>query len=334
MHYLLIDTCIWLNLAKSKNQYALVETLERLIDTNEVVVLVPELVRTEFDRNRDRVIDSTRQQIGAEFRKVKQIIESYGSEKKSEALQELNDVGCRLPLLSEVTGYMADRLIALMDKGRQIDISDSVKLRAVTRALTKKAPFHKQKNSVADAILIEVFHEFKKDVGSGIFHFITDNHTDFSSPIDKRKPHIDLDDIFTGDAVYHLDLVDAIKTISPKVFEEIEEDLGWVEDDTRGLTEILNSVDELQDKVWYNRHMIRLYYIEQGKIQIIPKGTKRFGNDVIHEDILEGAMSSAEKVRAKYDDLGPWDDFEWGMINGKLSALRWILGDEWNMLDT
>jgi len=26
--------------------------------------------------------------------------------------------------------------------------------------------------------------------------------------------------------------------------------------------------------------------------------------------------------------------FEWGMINGKLSALRWVMGDEWDMLDT
>lgn len=29
-----------------------------------------------------------------------------------------------------------------------------------------------------------------------------------------------------------------------------------------------------------------------------------------------------------------YSDFEWGMINGKLSTLRWLLGDEWDFLDT
>ncbi len=45
-------------------------------------------------------------------------------------------------------------------------------------------------------------------------------------------------------------------------------------------------------------------------------------------------MKAAQRVENNYDDVGPWSDFEWGMINGKLSALRWVLGSEWDMLDT
>jgi hypothetical protein len=46
-------------------------------------------------------------------------------------------------------------------------------------------------------------------------------------------------------------------------------------------------------------------------------------------------LESAKKVEDIYgkDNLS-FDDFEWGMINGKLSALRWVIGEEWDNLDT
>jgi hypothetical protein len=54
------------------------------------------------------------------------------------------------------------------------------------------------------------------------------------------------------------------------------------------------------------------------------------------QDETSVARKSARKVEKRYGlkKLGPWDDFDWGMMNGKLSALRWVLGDDWDMLDT
>jgi hypothetical protein len=56
----------------------------------------------------------------------------------------------------------------------------------------------------------------------------------------------------------------------------------------------------------------------------------------IIDSVYEGAKRAAAATRKKYGpkNFGPWTDFEWGMLNGKLSALRWILGDDWDMLDT
>jgi len=58
--------------------------------------------------------------------------------------------------------------------------------------------------------------------------------------------------------------------------------------------------------------------------------------ETVQRDVLKAALKAAQSVERRYGkkSLGPWDDFEWGMINGKLSALRWVLGDEWDMLDT
>jgi hypothetical protein len=57
------------------------------------------------------------------------------------------------------------------------------------------------------------------------------------------------------------------------------------------------------------------------------------------KDIMKAARAAARRVEAKYGGKAAMrkyykDDFEWGMMNGKLSALRWVLGDDWDMLDT
>ncbi len=92
---------------------------------------------------------------------------------------------------------------------------------------------------------------------------------------------------------------------------------------SRTKEEISEAIDKLCDQVWYNRHLNLKRAIADGIETVDPK-------------IWQEALQAAEDVRAKYLalELGPWTDFEWGMINGKLSALRWALGSEWDDLDT
>jgi hypothetical protein len=91
----------------------------------------------------------------------------------------------------------------------------------------------------------------------------------------------------------------------------------------RSELEIVDAVGELLDTVWYNRHLFLRQQVKDGIEKVDSK-------------IWKGALKSAQKVEKRYGKaaLGPYDVFEWGMINGKLSALRWVLGDDWDMLDT
>lgn len=91
----------------------------------------------------------------------------------------------------------------------------------------------------------------------------------------------------------------------------------------RTVKEILAAEEEMFDKIWYGRHTLLRERMEAGE-------------DKINPEIWQGALEAEKRVEEQYgkEQLGPWDDFEWGMLNGKLSALRWVLGDDWDFLDT
>jgi hypothetical protein len=94
----------------------------------------------------------------------------------------------------------------------------------------------------------------------------------------------------------------------------------------RSLDQIAEAEGEYFHKVWYGRK----WADEHGRW---------FGEDPQSQsqlDIIEQMVAVMHDLEQEYgkEALQPGDDFEWGMKNGKLSALRWVQGHEWDSLDT
>ena len=336
---MLIDTCVWLELAKDYRLKPLLTALEHLVKAGEVSLIVPRLVIDEFARNKERVVRESGQSMSSLVKRAKKTVDQFGrDDTKAATLAALADIDHRIVTMGEAVNDSISQVEALFIASHVEETTDMLKIKAATRAIDKRAPFHKSKNSIDDAILIETFADvIAAERGPGVtFAFVTDNHHDFSGT-DRRHPHPDIEDIFKGeDVAFSVNLQDTLIGHAPDWFVDFPEvDLEVFEEPKR-LSEILTAIEEFCDKVWYNRHWGLRNKVDSGRIKIVEKADwKPQKQNVVVREIWEGALKAAERVEAKYpDDLGPWDDFEWGMINGKLSALRWVLGDEWDMLDT
>jgi predicted nucleic acid-binding protein len=343
MFKILIDTCVWLDLAKDHQQQALLDVLEELVRQKAVSLILPRVVIDEFARNKARIVEDSRHSLSGTLKRVKDVVAKLADPKqKSRVLKQLNDVDHQLPMLGEKAVESVGRIEKLFSTMPIIEISDAIKLRASQRAIDGKAPFHRQKNSINDAILIETYADFAGDAAAkGIrFAFVTHNVKDFSAPnANEKNPHPDIASYFSKiKSQYSTALAETLRRIEPSLVSDMMLEREWTQEPRR-LAEILDAEDLLFHQVWYNRHMLRRYRVETGKIKLVDRETfpvKDHQRRPIQRDVWEGALKAAAKVEKKYgvENLGPWDDFEWGMINGKLSALRWVLGDEWDMLDT
>jgi PIN domain len=102
----------------------------------------------------------------------------------SVALDQLHEVGQRLPGLGEAAATSVARIEKLLAWGEQIATNDALKLRAAQRAIDRKAPFHKPKNSINDAILFEMYVDalHTRTRERTRYAFVTHNTDDFSAP--------------------------------------------------------------------------------------------------------------------------------------------------------
>lgn len=89
---------------------------------------------------------------------------------------------------------------------------------------------------------------------------------------------------------------------------------------------ILATYDELRDKVWWNRHQAWRRRVDTGEDELTPERRLLYAR----------ARVAATQIEKKYGRASlELDDAEWSLLNGRMSALAWVMGTEWNeSLDT
>ena len=205
----------------------------------------------------------------------------------------------------------------LLDRGTKLIPSNADHRHVVERGLAKTAPLHRNRNSVADALLIELYASAFAAAGpNDRYAFVTTNSEDFSADAgDKRQPHNDLSRLFSAsNSTYRLGATGLEQLLSEEFGQELAELLdesAFFAEEPRGLDEILAAHQELFDKIWYNRSLSH----EQRLLDA--------GGQDDEVDKLRRAAGPLVRVEETYgvENLGPYDNFEWGMLNGTHTPL-------------
>jgi hypothetical protein len=341
---LLIDTSVWLDLTKDPRNLPLLDALSTMIEGEEVKLILPQIIVDEFGRNRDRVVASSKASLSSHFKRVKDAIAQFAPEEaRAATLKQLNEVDHRIASGDEAVNEALELIEKQFATTAMLPVTDSQKVRAADRGLTKVAPFHRQVNGMGDAIIIEAYIDAcSESADDDVIAFVTHNIHDFSQKgADTRLPHGDLAALFDGvKSRYSTNLGVLLKEFAGELVEEVTFDREYNQE-PRKLSDLIEAEHKLFQQVWYNRKWSIIDRVERGVKKIVPKedweqASAEERQGMMVDSIWKGMHAAMKRTEEELgtDDLGPWDDFEWGMLNGKLSAIRWILGDEWDMLDT
>ena len=111
MFNIVIDTCVWLDLAKDYHQQSLLGALEELVRQGEVSLILPRPIVDEFARNKARIIEESSRSLSSTLKRVKDAVDKFGDpRRKRMVLRELNDVDHRLPTLGGAAATTISRI--------------------------------------------------------------------------------------------------------------------------------------------------------------------------------------------------------------------------------
>ncbi|MCC5608799.1 PIN domain-containing protein [Nostoc sp. CHAB 5834] len=218
MQYILFDTCIWLNLAQKPESRPLLKSILSGLNQNKLKILLSNVTVEEYSRHKDTIVSKYTSSLKSNLNNAKKIQDYLDGSERSTFLLLLDKANENIKSDGKEGVNALSIIESTFDHKNTIKLSSSTEIlaNAAQIALEKKAPCHKGKNSVADTVIYLQFENWVKETESienkDYFHFVTDNHTDFSSK-DNRDPHENLIIFAKNNVYYHIDPYKALEKI-------------------------------------------------------------------------------------------------------------------------
>ena len=151
---LILDTNIWFYLAKGEHPFVLQKLLEKYAN-REVEFLVSSIQIDEWTRNKPNIIDDIKKAIHFQGQNAQTIAEYLDGEQKETFIIALSAFRAKeQDILSAAESRFALIEDILTNKSAIAQVQDFEKIEVADWAIQKKAPFHRNKNSYADALIL------------------------------------------------------------------------------------------------------------------------------------------------------------------------------------
>ncbi len=228
MTYLFLDTCVLLNLATDVKLYEVVVKLLELSDNGQIKVIVSDVVKKELTDHKGTIVTKRIASYTGHLKNIKNLYELFSQDTVDLLKKEIQSVQENLPKMGEILTKNLNELVKLIDKSTEVPYTEKHKNNVIERAINKTFPFHRNKNSIKDALISEAFIEFIQNLPADCekIYFITDNTEDFSDISNRTIPHPDWASNFNDTILYSTNIASVINEIVPKSIDpEIEEEI-------------------------------------------------------------------------------------------------------------
>jgi len=222
MTYLFCDTCVLLNLSTDIKLYDAVIKIIELEEKGDVKVVISDIIESELTAHKETIVKKRILSYNSHLKNTKNLYELFTNEAEIILRKELQEIHAKLPEMEEVLNKNLNKVLLLVEKAIKINHNQNHKNNVIQRAIDRSFPFHRNKNSIKDALISESFLEFTKELPEDCekVYFITDNIDDFSDRTNRTLPHPDWAAIFNDKIIYSINIAAVINTLEPETIDE------------------------------------------------------------------------------------------------------------------